>query len=829
MGHSHIDAAWLWPLEETLEVCIETFQSVLEAMERHRELIYAQSSAQYYAWMEEHHPELLEEIRRRVAEGRWEVVGGMWVEADCNIPSGESLVRQILHGKRYLRRMVGCDVEVAWLIDSFGFPATLPQILSKAGLRYFITQKLRWNDSTAFPHNIFRWRSPEGSEVLAYQTPGGYHETLEQERIEEQLGVLRRRHRLVELLLLIGEGDHGGGIPEETLERADRLLREGEATYTRAVDYLRSLEGRGGWPLHVGELYLQYHRGVYTSQVEVKRLNRRCEVFLEMAEKLSTMAMLLGGRYPVERLEGLWRLLLLNQFHDIISGTTIEEVYERAVRDLEAVEGGAREIIAEALGFIAGEIEGDGDTLLVFNTLSWRRDGLVEAAIPEDVESPVVVDHEGRRLPTQRAGPRLLFVARGVPPLGYKAYRVMEGAESPSSGLEVRVEEGRIVLENEHLEVHIDEGSGHVVYAYDKGNGRAFIDGEANVLEVYVDEPRWGRRCLEAGYDAALFDAWEVYIYQQPEGVQREEPRCLGVRVREGGPVRAVVEAEYLYRQEGRPDSRFWVETLLLEGLPLLLFRVKADWHGWHRLVKVSLPLSLEAEYTVYEAPYGCVPRRNPYSPRATLEERAKYEVPGQRWLDHSDGEYGVTLLNDGRYGFDASGSVVRMTLLRIPTYPSLKAFRMIARGESPPSEPMDQGLHEVSYALHPHRGDYGEGPSARWGYEFNHPLLPHRGAGGGPLPAEFSLLSAEPENVILTVAKRAEEGGDVVLRLYEASGRRCEAEVHLFRPPERCRETDLLEEGGRPVAVDGCLLRLKLRPHEIKTLRLSLPPGHQP
>ncbi|HIC95605.1 TPA: alpha-mannosidase, partial [Candidatus Bipolaricaulota bacterium] len=361
VGHAHIDAAWLWTREETIRVCHDTFSSVLKLMRSYPEFRFVQSSAQYYEWMEERYPELFMRIKERIKEGRWEVVGGMWVEPDCNLPSGESLVRQLLYGKRYLKEKLGVDVQVAWLPDTFGFPWTLPQLLVKAGIRYFLTAKLNYKASLPFPYNVFWWVAPDGSRVLACQTVGGYaehEEALAPEALARKLLQLRRRHGIDELLVVYGKGDHGGGPTEEMLERARRLnlsSRERRSppriVFSTAEGYFKRLEEMASsspkeiqLPQVEDELYLKTHRGTYTTQAKVKRNNRRAEHLLEAAEKFSTIAWALGMSgcgygygYPREGLHRAWKKLLFNQFHDILAGSAIPQVYEDAERDFQEI------------------------------------------------------------------------------------------------------------------------------------------------------------------------------------------------------------------------------------------------------------------------------------------------------------------------------------------------------------------------------------------------------------------------------------------------------------------------------------------------------------
>jgi alpha-mannosidase len=836
LGHSHLDAAWLWSYDETKRVLGKGCENVLGLMARHN-FTFCQSSAQYYKWLEEEHPGTFEKVRKKVQEGAWEIVGGAWVESDANLPSGEALVRQYLLGKRYFARKFGVDVKVAWYPDSFGFAWTLPQILRKAGMEFFLTQKLNWNDTIAFPHYFFKWRSPDGSMILAHEMVGAYDEKVEEGRVLDQLKRLKARHQMDDLLVLFGEGDHGGGVDEDMIGRAQRFVR-GEGTvkgrFAKSEDYLRRATERvatSGLPEFNDELYFQFHRGTYTTQARTKRNNRKAECLLETAEKFATVAYLEGHPYPADELNEAWERLLLNQFHDVLPGSSVPEVYIDSQNDFDRIfEAGGR-ILSESLGWIAGQANtlGEGRPILVFNQLSWRRSGLVE--LPVDVlgDGGAVVDGQGKVVPTQRVGGgRFIFKAEDVPPVGYKEYRVAPAGDMRVGAPSLSATEGEteVRLENESLSVTIDKKTGLVKSLLDKAARKQVLKRPGGVIQIFEDSPVKGRTCVNSRTDAAIFDAWEVFIYQQGGGVKRVDLDAPAeVKLAEGGPVRASVRSVYKYHQKGREDSLFTQEVALSAGSPLVEFKLEVDWHAEHRLAKVAFPLDVHGDFTTYEAPYGHIARRNPVSPEATLEERAKYEVPGQKWIDHSseDGTYGVSLLNDCKYGFDVANDVMRMTILRSAEYP----FRLRAGFGLPVEETedrvTDQGIHEAAYALYPHASGFGEALTARKGYEFNYPLIPLlTESHGGRLSKEAAFVSAGPDNVILTVLKKAEDSEGVVLRFYETSGMKAEGEIRFAWPIDGAESTDLLERREGEIPVDGMGFALGVSRGEIATVRVT-------
>ncbi|MCD6089718.1 alpha-mannosidase [Candidatus Bathyarchaeota archaeon] len=838
LGHSHIDAAWLWSFSETIEVFRGTCEKILALMEKYPQFIYCQSSAQYYRWLEEKYPEIFEKVKKMVKEGRWEVVGGTWVECDGNMPSGESFVRQFLYGKRYFEEKLGVDVKVAWMPDSFGYAWTLPQIMKKSGMEFFLTQKMNWNDTTLFPYYFFKWIAPDGSSIIAHQTVGTYSEPVTEERIAWQIKMLSHRQGLNDLLVLFGIGDHGGGVSEDMIKRALEFIRGKnglKGKFSTAEEYFRVLveKTHGKIPEINDELYLQYHRGTYTTQAKVKKNNRKAECLLETAEKFSSIAEKYGYEYPKSSLEESWKKLLLNQFHDVLPGSSIPEVYKDAEKSFNFIFKTVNSIISESLRVIASRIDtsGDGRSILVFNPLSWRRTDIVQIAV-DDLEGHVeIYDEDGRLIPSQllERDKKIIFVAEDVPSIGYREYKAKKGCgKRKKIRTEVSVEEDKeeIKLENEFFTVKVDKQTGLVKSIYDKRCGKEVLKGYGNIIQIYNDYPVGGRSSVVLPMDAEKFDAWEIYIYQQPEGVKYVELRNPEeVKVSEKGPVKVSVSVKYKYVQEKRPDSTFIQEITLYHKIPMVIFKLHVDWHAEHRLAKVSFPLNVHSDYTAYEIPYGFIIRRNPFSPDATLAERAKYEVPGQKWIDHTDddGSYGVSLLNDCKYGFDVVNDVIRMTLLRSAKYPvEMRAHFGLPVNPAETKLLTDQGIHEISYALYPHISDFREALTVRRAYEFNYPLIPvvepnHN----GDLPKRHSFISIEPNNVILTVMKKAEDSDGLVLRFYEISGKEAEVVIRIDELFREAVETNLIEKPISRIRLSGEKIRIPVSKYEIKTIKL--------
>jgi len=791
VGHAHIDAEWLWTFKETLDVCRRTFGSVLEFIKKYPGFVFCQSSACYYEVVEKIYPEIFDEIKKRVDEGRWEVLGGSWVEFDSNIPSGESLARQFLYGQRYFKEKFGFYIRVGWLPDSFGFSWTLPQIMAKSGIKYFLTQKLSWNDMVYYPFHIFFWESPDGTRMLSHQTLGSYGEEIKDEKImrfKNQSMRLKLLHGVSDLLILYGVGDHGGGPRESDLKTllnwAGNQNLPAKVVNAKVIDYFRAIEehlNTAKIPVVFDELYLQFHRGVYTTQAKFKWINRKSEILLDIVERLALIASLMGEKYPKEELKAFWKKTLLHQFHDTISGSGIKEVYEDCRKDFSDLEKFASETINSSLRAIFLKIDtgSEGRPLLIFNPLSWKRTGAVEIELNE-AEGPFeVVDFMDKVAPSQilRDEKKLLLIAE-TPSLGYLLYKFMpaDSWKTYKTDIKMYEDDEKIVLENSRIKVSLEKRSGSIKELYEKNLNLNFIGNGGVRIQIFEDQPCPGRKPIFHDFDAEAFDAWEVYIYQQPNGVkyvELKEPE--EVRIVENGPLRATVLVKYKFKQDGREDSTFTIYVRLYSGMPLLHMDFEVDWHAAHRMAKLAVPCSFHSDYATCEIPFGYIKRRNPLSPEATLYERAKYEVPCQKWIDYTsdNGEYGLSILNDSKYGYEQVNNVLKLSLLRSPSYPPrwdeikrLEDFKKRETGET------DQGMHRFSFALYPHEGCWRKAQTVRRSYEFNYPLLSRMGTQHeGVLPKSYSFLEAEPENVVVSALKMAEDDEGIILRIFEAHG----------------------------------------------------------
>ncbi|HZS49092.1 MAG TPA: alpha-mannosidase [Blastocatellia bacterium] len=807
VGNSHIDMAWLWPWTETVEVVRNTYTTALQLMREYPDFTYAQSSAQTFSWLEEKYPDIFRQIQQRVKEGRWEIVGGMWVEPDLNMPDGESIVRQLLVGKRYFKKKFDVDVNIGWNPDSFGYNWQLPQIYKKSGIDYFVTQKMSWNETTVFPHKLFWWQSPDGSRVLTF-FPHGYDNGADAVRMGGDIATYAPQTKFPEVMHLYGVGDHGGGPTREMLDELVRLRDPATAfpqiSFSTAHSFFADIQknlqnGSLNPPVWNDELYLEYHRGCYTTQSETKKLIRQNEELLQNAEKFAAFSYLNLRTYPHEQFEESWRKLLFDHFHDIMPGSGIAVNYLDAARNLGEVSSQGEKILNGALGELSSRIDthGSGAPIVVYNPLSWDRTGsvIVEAQLPEPLQLLEAFDSRGQLVPLQIISTeaatgkvKARILARNVPALGYEVIHLV----STHTGVEpvTQLKVNGTTLENEFLIVKIDPTTGCITSLINKADGKETLSPGScgNLLQTFVDKP-------------LRQDAWEIRFDQQSWDLKQPQE----VTLVENGPVRAVVRIKHKFQ-----NSTFVQNVCLYAGVPRIEVETQVDWHEQHILLKAGIQPNVKTDFATYEIPYGTIQRP---TTRNTPAEEAKFEVPAIRWGDLSDGNHGISLLNASKYGYDAKGNVIRLSLLRAATYPS-------NGGECC----TDQGLHEFTYGLYPHTGNWESGGTMQQGYELNYPLIavtttPH----AGPLPTRYSFASIEPRNVIMTVVKKAEDDDALIFRFYEFAGRQTQVKIQLPDKAASALETNLMEKQGRPLTLgsNGREITVQTGPYEIKTVEV--------
>ncbi len=793
VGHAHIDVAWLWTLLHTRKKTARTFLTALRLMEQYPEYHFLQSEPQVYQFFREDFPEQYEELKRRVVEGRWEPTGAMWLEADLNITGGESLVRQMLHGKRFLRQEFGVESDILWLPDVFGYTWTLPQIMARSGVKYFMTTKISWNEFNRMPYDTFRWQGLDGTQVLSHfiTTPSQhwfatYNGRLTAEEVKGTWDAYKQKRLHSPLLHAFGFGDGGGGPSADMLETARRLAdMPGLPRYRigRADEFFRDLEKiRAEAPVWNGELYLEFHRGTFTSQARTKRYNRKAELALHEAEALAAISFAHGSDYPGDRLYRQWQTVLLNQFHDILPGSSIGEVYAESSEQYREVIREATAVSADSQAQLAGSIATESESVLVFNTLGERRTGVANVSLPAGRTTLGLAEEDGSPVLTQPlADGTTLVSARDVPAYGWKRLRVGEAATLPNL---LTAEVGRI--ESPWLAVSFDE-AGCITSLVDKAGGREVIEAgkRGNLFQLFEDKPLNN-------------DAWNIDVFYEEKSWDLVEPaECTVV---ERGPVRAGLEFRRAFG-----NSSLVQRVYVYADLPRVDFETEVDWHERHTLLKVAFPVTVLSPRATYEIQFGHIERP---THRNTSWDYARFEVPAQRWADLSEGDYGVSVLNDCKYGYDVRDNVMRLSLLKSATSPDPEA---------------DQGRHRFTYSLYPHRGDWRTGTGAQ-AADLNLPLTARFEAGhGGALPPNWSFVSADSANLVVETVKKAEDGDEVVVRLYEAEGRRGVGVLNFGLPVQAASECNLIEDGSEPVEFTGTTVAFDYMPYQIRTFKVRL------
>ena len=830
-GNAHIDAAWLWPWTETVDVVRRTFGTALQLMHEYPQYTYTQSAAAYNQWMFEKYPSMHQQIVDRVKEGRWEMVGGMWVEPDLNMPDGESLVRQLLIGKRYFKEKFGSDVRIGWNPDSFGYNWQLPQIYKKSGIDYFVTQKMMWNDTNQLPLKLFWWQSPDGSRVLTY-FPHDYVNEIDPVRISSDIDIARKRNPGAPLMMhLYGIGDHGGGptrtmldsglhwteptrvIPQMKFATAQSFFSNIETqldTEHSPVWNYKALASGGGTlpapapgklslPVWNDELYFEYHRGVMTTQANHKRNMRASEEQLLNAEKYSSLAWLSGTPYPHVRLNEAWQKALFNQFHDLAAGSGIGILYKDSQRDFDVVRWTTEEAAATALGAISARVKtnaSSGVPVMVFNPLAWSRTDLATF----DVQMPVapkaeisVVDSHGKPVPFQVLSKdsathlfHVLAEVKDVPSLGYEILHVVPGGASVTTDLQAH----DLTLENSLLRVTVDPHSGCITSLYNKQAKFETIaaGGCGNQLQTFQDTPK-------------DYDAWNIDAGFDKQVTTLD--KADSVELTEKGPLKATIRVTHTWQ-----NSMFVQEISLYAGLGRVDVGNSIDWHETHVLLKAAFPLAASSAHATYEIPFGSIERP---TTRNNSWEAAKFEVPALRWADLGDGNNGFSLINESKYGYDAKDNVLRLSLLRSPTWPDPEA---------------DRGHHEFNYSLYPHSGDWKQALTVRRGYEFNYHLRAQQvEAHAGSMPPQHSFVSVSGDNVVLTAAKKAEDSDALLFRFYEWAGKIADVRIGVPEGASSASLTDLMEKPlGAALSVSGDGVTVPVHPFEIVSVRVDFP-----
>ncbi len=773
IGHTHIDVAWLWTLAQTREKVLRSFSTVLTLMKRYPEYKFMSSQAQLYKYLKEESPELYEEVREMVRQGRWEVEGAMWVEADCNLSSGESLVRQILYGKRFFMQEFGVDCKVLWLPDVFGYSAALPQILQKSGVDTFVTSKIGWNETNQMPYDMFWWQGIDGTDVFTFFMTAQdkhrgiepacnvtYNAKLNPSQLQGAYDRFQQKELSDEVLITFGYGDGGGGPTRKDLEYYNILKKGLPAVPKAKMEFAGNMLARARaralenakTPRWQGELYLEYHRGTYTSQAKNKRYNRKSEFLYEKAETLGVLADLLcGGAYPRKILHDGWETILLNQFHDIIPGSSIHEVYEVSHAQYEALLEKGTAAADASLSAIASSIQTDGG-LLVYNPNSFAASGTVLS--------------EGETV-----------YVENIPAKGYRVV--------PKGEVRGAVAVGTRDVENDFFRLELDD-SGALTRIFDKRCRREVLKaGErGNVMTAYTDYPR-------------DYDNWEISNYYQEQSWELSDNAEI-TPIFDGARAGFQIVKRFL-------SSTITQKLWLYDDLARIDFDTEIDWHEHHLVLKTAFPVEINADKATYDIQFGTVERP---AHTNTSWDAARFEVCAHKFVDFSEYGYGVSLLNDCKYGHDIHNGVMRLTMLKCGTYPDEQA---------------DIGHHAFTYALYPHAGDFRAAGTVQQAYLLNQPLCAvSLEAQQGVLPEAYSLFTLHNENVFMETVKLAEDSDAILVRVYEAYNAHATMWLTAGFDFKRAVLCDLMENEVQPLENDGRNVTLPIKPYEILTIKFE-------
>ncbi len=792
IGHTHIDVAWWWTVAQTREKVGRSFATVLKLMEEYPNYKFMSSQPQLYAFFKERYPQMYEKIKARIKEKRWEPEGGMWVEADCNLTSGESLVRQFVHGKRFFKEEFGVDNRILWLPDVFGYSGALPQIMKKCGIDYFMTTKLAWNQFNKVPYDTMMWRGIDGSEVLTHLiTTLGVHQPIK-DFFTTYNGMLhpdaimggwtRYQNKDInnDILISYGYGDGGGGPTREMLETSIRMEKGVKGIPKVRQEFARTyfdelkerVQDHKRLPVWEGELYFEYHRGTLTSMARNKRSNRKSELGLMDLELLSVLTAETLG-YPVKELDEMWKLVLLNQFHDILPGSSIEEVYKVTKEEYEQLAARLAELTAQRIKAIAGT----GEAVTVFNTTGKVRDDIVNLGA---LDAAAVADGEGNVYPVQKTADGSIAYVKHLPSKGFKSFHLAEladGDEQPAFVLHSDYE-----LETPFYNIKLDE-QGMFTSIYDKENDRETIQegGRANLLRMYEDKPIY-------------FDNWDIDIFYTEkfwdvDNVERMEWTELG-------SVRAALE---ITRKAS--NSTITQKILFYADSRRIEFVTHVDWKEHQTLLKVHFPVAVHTDEATFDIQFGNLTRKTHQN---TSWDVARFESCGQKWMDLSEGHYGVSLLNDCKYGHSVKDSNMALTLIK---------------SGIEPNPVTDQEEHTFTYALYPHAEGWRAAGTVEEAYKLNQPLLVQTGA---QAVGEYSFASTDSANVVIETIKQAEDGSGVVIRMYESENAYTKAKLivnHEFGKAQIC---NLLEEPEYTAQTAGNTIDVVFKPYEVVTVKLS-------
>jgi len=824
LGYAHLDLAWLWPIDETWAAAERTFKSVLQLQQEFLELTFSHSSPALFAWLEQHRPELFRAIQQQVKAGRWAIDAGLWVEPDLNLPGGEAIARQILYGQRYCQEKFGEMSAIAWLPDTFGFSWQLPQLLTQGGIRYFATQKLRWNDTNPFPHDLFTWHGLDGTPITAVTLPP-IGTDIDPVEMAQYAANWEANTSHQQSLWLPGVGDHGGGPTRDMLTKAKRWSQSPffpTLTFTHATPLLDHLTQpnlhhpttpsptpptpptsptspipptsptsptppTSPLPTWTDELYLELHRACYTTHADQKQYNRQCEDTLFQAELFASLATIQGLRpYPKAELETAWKQVLFNQFHDILPGSSIPEVFAEANQNWQTALDTGTQILQQSLQAIAEQVNipqppvEEAVPVILFNPLNWARSETVSIPVTNrQSESSTwqAQNADGENLTTQFSkasdnaeNSSLLIFVPDIPSVGYRLIWLIPTDQETSRP----TTPDDWTLENQVLKVSIDSTCGNISSLLYKLTGRETFNAPGNELQAFEDKGQY-------------WDAWNIAPDYQEHPLM--DFQLQSIEWLEYGPVRQTIRIIKTFNQ-----STFIQDYSLDDQSPLLNIHTEVDWHETQVLIKTAFPLTVSAPFATYEIPYGAIQR--PTKPQNS-QDAAKWEVPALRWADLGQSNFGVSILTDYKHGFDATPNQLRLTLLKAPLWPDPQA---------------DRGHHSCRYSIYPHQSSWQSAQTVRQAYNANFPIQtcfpsqqavqPHREPNSNTtsLPTTVSFLELGDNSLVLSTFKQSEDStNQFILRYYESTGSKSSLDLSSPLPLEVLGAVNIMEKTDPP------------------------------
>ena len=801
IGHTHIDVAWRWRLRQSRDKAGRSFATVINLMEEYPDYKFMSPQAQLYDFVKQDYPDLYEKIKQKVKEGRWEAEGSMWVESDTNVISGESLVRQFLVGKRFFKQEFGVDNKIMWLPDVFGYSAALPQIMKKAGIDYFMTTKISWSEFDKHPYDTFMWKGIDGTEILSHFIPStsckneGHQTTYNANlRPDNVLGGWRRysnKDLNRNVLCCYGHGDGGGGPTRGMIENGLRMAEGVPGCPKMQFEFSRSyfdrlakeVKGSKRLPKWAGELYLEYHRGTLTAQARNKRYNRKSELLYQDAECLNeTAGILCGTEYPAEKLLDGWKIILLNQFHDIIPGSSIKPVYEDSKAQYETIGADGRAMVQNALAALSAKVKTDAPALVVFNTLGSVRSDVVITDLPAGFNA--VVREDGTVLPCQKTfDGKFCFLAENVPAKGFKAFRLAN--TDAVADVDYTVSEKG--AENAFYKLSFN-GDMNIDSLYHKESGR-FAAPENEVLN----------RLIAYEDRSHVYEAWDIKCYYDEKSWDINDVQS--VELLEQGTVRSVLKV----------TRRFNLSTIcqyfiFYPHTARIDVAYDVDWKEKNIALKADYPVDVNTVKATYDIQFGNIERTTHNN---TTWDFAQFEACGHRWADLSDNGFGLSVLNDCKYGWSIKEGHIKPTLLRSATEPN-------------PDQ--DRERHLFTYAIYPHSGAVNTSDVVAEGGSLNVPLYCNRveAQPAGEFAA-FSLIGADKDNIIIETVKKAEDSNALIVRMYETWNKATPCTLTLGVNAAKVCECNLLEEDEGEIALNGNQLALNFKPFELKTLKIQL------